>query len=377
MVSPVDSVARHFGPRPGRRVPDLGREGRSARVRVGVLAPAAAAGREDPAVGQDRQIVVLAREIHRPRAFPDRRAGREVDDLRGVRRRNGGSASIERPVDAAGDQDLSRRIHRGRAPVARSEDVRAHDTPRAGTRRVQVARRRTRARIEDLAVWSEEHVRVVGLLKLRARQSAPGPTPRLEHLGKRIPAHGRVLRSGDDENVAIRERHGRRVPASRVHVRLQRPGIRRSVVDRSGRKPDVVRDVSAGDEQPTVGERGKTGTEDVVPRLRRRGDRSGADGVELREIRVIVRVPEQDLVRGKQDRMDRSIRPRRDRRPLPDDGGLREKAGDPDQEGRETREKNGKLPADAAASDARARCRKGARVHWALEGRQGTRRKAR
>ena len=188
VVAAVDGIARHRGPLPGRRVPDLGREGRGARVRVRVLGPAAAAGREHPPVGQDRQVVVLAREIHRPRRLPDGRAGREVDDLRRLRRRNGGSAAVERPVDAAGDQDPARRIHRGRTPVARPEGVVAHDAPRAGPRRVQVARRRARPRVEDPAVRGEEHVRVVRLLKLRARQGAPGVAARLEHLGKRIRA---------------------------------------------------------------------------------------------------------------------------------------------------------------------------------------------
>jgi hypothetical protein len=303
-----DGLRRERCPLAGRRIPAFGVV--DAAVHVDERrARGIAAGCENRAVGQQRQVVLAAAKRHRRGGAHLRRCPVRVDHARVVGR-----------ATAARDERLADVEDRVAAVAAVDGVALAVGLPRAAAGRVELPKRRIRARVEDAAVGRHVHPRI-------ERQVERGGAERTERSVR--PPHLRHVRTAfRDEHLAVREGGDRRVPAPRGHVGSEAPSVGHWIEEMRLDDPvQLLILVAAGDEQRAVCEVGEAGAEDVVSRvdvdrgLRARGrvvHRGPGEGLIGKRLRGAVadRVPGEHLPVGQQSDVDPHNRPVHDRTPL-------------------------------------------------------------
>ena len=258
--------------------------------------------------------MLFAGRGHRCHVAPRRVRSVEVDHLGG---RGGGIAP-------AHDQDLAVGVHR-RRPVRPLADVpvaevrpRQRRIPRAGARRVEVARPAVRAGVEHLSVRRQVHPGVQRQPLLRRSQVPVTAGRRLPHLRQQA-AMCMVVLSRHHQHIAVPQHGRRRVPASLSHLGQRRPGVRERIEDARVLRAEGVHVVHrpAGYEHPPVGQEHLTGAEDVV------ASEGRVDGLAGRRIpdpggRVTEPSrPVHHLAVRQHMGVHRTVHPRQHRRPLP------------------------------------------------------------
>ena len=266
--------------------------------------------------------MVFTGESHGCDGKPGGRSGSQINAFSSIGGGHGGSCAVKSAPCSAHDQHLAVVVHRCRAPVAGSVVAIAYDRPGTASGRVQVAGGLVRSRVEDLTVWCQEHIGVVGELELRAGETAPGTACCLPHLRQEIHTDARIDHSGQCQHVPVRQCGGGGVPAAGVHIRQARPGVGEGAVSRSVGQAHVIRDVPAYDKQPAVREEREARAENIVAGVGRYAD-APCGWIPKMGAVIRVRIPKHDPAGREHLGVYRSVRPRLHGRPLADTGGLR------------------------------------------------------
>ena len=319
MVEPGPLHGREGAPGLRRRVPQL-----CLVDRIGDVLPGgapAAARHKHRTVGQEREVVIRARERHRCHLAPLWCWLVHIDHH-------------------------GARVHRRRGEVGVPSRPALHDPPPL---------------VEDRAVGGDEAV-ADGGPRLRGHVERPGLPigPRVEHRppgkdeeegvvgvperggGERRPGVGRriidlrdvgelSLLDGptDRENPPVGKSRRRRVPAGLGHVAHASPGARGGIEDVGVGHPDEVADVTADDEHAPVGEWRVPRAEEIRLEVRDCGEGIGGGVPDPRvgaAVEFAVRDaaapggPHEHRAVRLEHQVDRGLRPGGRRRPLPDRG---------------------------------------------------------
>jgi hypothetical protein len=91
---------------------------------------------------------------------------------------------------------------------------------------------------------------------VRCAEVAPGSRCGLPYLRLDIDTLRRIDPATNHEYVSVRKRGTRRVPATIIHIRQQRPGIVERVIRAGIRQPHIGTHVSTGYEELSIGQKG-------------------------------------------------------------------------------------------------------------------------